>query len=154
MPSESDLRAHLRDLIVSLPGFVTNHEDKFQSGIPDTDFAININTLSIPGHYFGTRLSGWIELKYVHSRPKLPGTPIKIGLKREQRIWLKNRWKHGGDCMIIARIEDDIYLFSGEDTEELYHPVAISRLEKMWYGKWHKKIDVKELVQSICVIIR
>lgn len=154
VPSESDLRAHLRDLIVSLPGFVTNHEDKFQLGIADTSFVFMAKTLSFPGHYYGKRISGWIELKHINEWPKRKTTLIRLGIRLEQRIWLKRRWKHGEDCMILARIGNDIYLFSGEDTEELYHPIEVSRLEKLWYAKWHKRIDLKELVETICEITR
>lgn len=155
MPSESDLRADLRKLIVrDLHGHVSNLEDKFTSGVADTSFAFDFSCSGATGYSHSRFIRGWIELKYVRNLPKLYSTRVRIGIRKEQRIWLKERWRAGRDSMILARIIDDIYLFSGEDTEELYKGATMSRIEKMWYGKWRLKIDVKELVQAICEIIQ
>lgn len=155
MTKESDLRADLRNIFVrNLRGHVSNLEDKFTPGVADTSFSFDFSENFVSGYSHARYITGWVELKYVRTLPVRPTTRVHLGIRKEQRIWLKERWRCGHDCMILARIVDDIYLFSGEDTEELYQGATARRLEDMWYGKWSKKIDTRELVQAICEIIR
>lgn len=139
MPKESSLRGHVRDLIVKdLQGFVTNHEDKFTRGIPDTSFAIK------------PRLSGWLELKYEPAWPKMWKTELRIGLRPEQRIWLRNRWKVIHDAFILVRIEDDIYMFTAQHVDALFYPISRDHFEEIWVGKWSVRINPKEFMEIVC----
>lgn len=151
MPRESSLRDQVRDLIVKdIRGFVTNHEDKFQRGIPDTSFVWDNSRHGIPGQYPTRWRSGWLELKNHHSWPKIWTTDLKLGLRPEQRIWIRDRWKHGRDVWIIIRIADDIYMFSGNRADALFYPISRDHFEGMWIGKWNLRIDKKEFVEIVC----
>lgn len=151
MPSETSLRDQLRDLIVKqIGGFVTNHEDKFTRGIPDTSFVFDVTKCGVP-HFFPRRyVSGWIELKHHHSWPKIWTTELKLGIRAEQRIWIRERWKHGRDVFVLVRIEDEIFMFEGSDVDTLFFPITRQQFQKLWIGKWQFKIDRREFVELVC----
>lgn len=151
MPRESSLRDQIRDLIVrDIGGFVTNHEDKFQRGIPDTSFCWNNVRHDVPGHYLSEYTSGWLELKNHHSWPKMWLTELRLGLRPEQRIWIRDRWKHGRDVWVIIRIAENVYMFRGADVDALYFPITRDHFERLWIGKWEYRIDKREFVELVC----
>ena len=142
MPKESSLRDQIRIIFTQeLGGAVTNHEDKFTKGISDTNFAFHS-----AGHFF----RGWIELKHIKTWPKLWTTEIRLGIRAEQRIWIRERWKHAHDVFVICRIDADIYMFSGRDIDEIYRPISRARFEALWLGKWQYKISIQEFYDILC----
>lgn len=151
MPKESHIRDDVRILIVrNLAGMVTNHEDKFTKGIGDTSFAIT-HELTAP-HVLGDRvrrLRGWIEFKHDHEWPKRWDTELRLGIRPEQRIWNRQRWRHAQDNFFVMRIASDIYMFTGAHTDELYFPISRKRFESLWIGKWQRKIDPSEFLEIL-----
>jgi penicillin-binding protein-related factor A (putative recombinase) len=73
-------------------------EDKLQTGIPDLNLAYH-------GH------ECWIEMKYLESFPKRRSTPIRIGLTKEQALWLKRRAAVGGSVFVLVQIAREYYMF-------------------------------------------
>jgi hypothetical protein len=66
-------------------------EDALSVGVPDI-------TVMIPG--LGEL---WIEAKEVDALPKRPATPIRCGLKKEQKIWLEAAQKAGREVCVMVR---------------------------------------------------
>lgn len=91
-------------------------EDKLTAGIPD----INVK---IPGF----EQDFWIEAKELDFLPARDSTPIKIGLKREQFMWLRARKRSGGNVRVVAYVER-VWMVFEDDFEELFNGVSLERL--------------------------
>tara|TARA_Y100000310_G_scaffold345190_1_gene462517 strand:+ start:3267 stop:3674 length:408 start_codon:yes stop_codon:yes gene_type:complete len=78
---------------------------------------------------------GWIELKF-KSRWPPRGGPLKVGLEREQWIWLDEWAAAGGCCWVLAQVGRRLYLWEGCHAEELYHGVTEERAMEIsfWAG--------------------
>jgi hypothetical protein len=68
-------------------------EDSLSVGVPDIYCCIS-------------GISSWIEAKYVDpdKLPKRPDTPVRIGLKPEQALWLRNHALAGGHAYVLCKI--------------------------------------------------
>jgi len=104
---ESNIRDKFTKCIKGLGGDVTNHEDRFQNGIPDSSYGLDM-------------VNGWVEHKYLQNFPAKESTLIKAGLKKGQKIWIKQRQKAAGHCFILIGISNQIFLFSGDMAQEIY----------------------------------
>ena len=84
------LRGHLKG-----PGVhIQRIEDSMSAGIPDC--------------YVMHKGKGvWIEGKFLKALPKLPPTPLRIGLRPEQATWLENEHAAGGRAGVWIRVLDD-----------------------------------------------
>ena len=91
---------------VSMRHTVKNHVDKLGSlahwqrfedgsplGIPDINICIR-------------RVEAWVEAKQMdlEDLPKRATTPVRIGLRPEQALWLRNRKLAGGNAYVLAKI--------------------------------------------------
>jgi hypothetical protein len=134
---ESNLRDQFREIVTKFPGHVTNHEDKFVKGVFDASFSFRV-----PNQYSCT---GWVEFKHHDELPKRRDTLIKVGFKKEQYLWGEERDKHGDNMSAIIRVVDSIYFIKTPYFRELHHGVTLARLEQIWIGKWHKRMNPSEL---------
>lgn len=135
---ETDVRAHFKDSVKRAGGTASPHEDKYSNGYPDLDYVI-------PDERISRVRKGWVEFKYLPEWPKRESTPIRLGIRPDQRVWIKTRLPFKDTIFICVRIENDIYLFEAKFIDELYEPISRSRLEQLWCGKWKRSIDPAEL---------
>jgi hypothetical protein len=77
-------------------------------------------------------------------------TELKLGIRPEQRIWIRDRWPRGRDVWLVIRVADAIFMFDGKHVDELFYPISQKRFEELWVGKWFKTIDTREMVELIC----
>ncbi len=98
------------------------HEDKNSLGIPDVSYGIN-------------GINGWIELKNIDKYPKR-GKIRLTHFTREQRFWLKNRQKYGGNCWLLLRIAQDFFIFKGDCFPELHEGVNFSDILDYCHSKY------------------
>lgn len=114
----------------------TRVEDRLQSGIPDVTW--------------GARgVQGWMELKYLEW-PKRPTTPVKIGLRPEQAIWLTQRGQVGTYCSILVRVGlHEWFLFNWQDARDLLQPKHQNELFQMSACYWANQIDPDRLLGLI-----
>lgn len=139
---ESDLRAHFKNVVKLAGGTASPHEDKYSSGYPDLDYVIPDASSNMPR-------KGWVEFKLMSDWPKRESTAIRLGIRPDQRAWIRTRLPFCDVIFICARIADDIYLFEGKYVDELYEPIARGRLEQLWVGKWKRSIDASELKELL-----
>jgi hypothetical protein len=110
-------------------------EDSLRAGIPD------INVLWAPGGYNVEDLGasptpthyrtneGWIEFKFVSKLPKRELTPVRIGLRKEQKVWLILRAKAGGRACVITKVEPTrLWLVHTGHYQALYEGMPIGEL--------------------------
>lgn len=84
-------------------------------------------------------LLGWIENKWLRMWPQNADThAVKLDhdLEREQRVWLRQRWRMGGDCWVLLQVGRDWLLFTGEKGAEFVgratRPVLYANAERTW----------------------
>ena len=100
---ESDFWKFLRD---KMTGYWTAErvENILTAGTPDVSYGV-------PSH------QGWIELKYMRQFPKRDTTKVKIKhWEPIQKQWIVKRGMVSGNCWMMIRVEDEIFLFSYDQT--------------------------------------
>lgn len=92
--SENQDRSYIVDALRPLAAFPI--ENRIQAGTPDIV------------HKYGV-----IECKRLDSWPDRETSKINIGLRKDQKIWLR-RWTHcGGSALVITTIGDEWLIHSG-----------------------------------------
>lgn len=103
-------------------------EDKLSVGIPDVSAVI-------PG--LG---EWWVEGKHVRDWPVLPGTPVRLGLSTEQRLWLLRRQALGSRVIVFAKVHK-MWLAFNDHFERIHEGMPSSNLIDAAY--WHsERLDV------------
>ena len=105
-------------------------ENKVVPGTPDVQF-----------------VEGWCELKWMRTWPKNADTdPVLIKhFTPQQRVWLKRRWRAGGNVWLLLQANGrDWLLFDGETAAIHVGRVTRPRLYELAHKVWHK-LDEKEL---------
>jgi hypothetical protein len=90
-------KAAVRTLVSKLANTTTHLqriEDALSTGIPDLNFCFD-------------SIEVWIEVKYLAKLPVKRLTPVKIGLKQPQALWLSKRNRCGGNAFIVVRCAFD-----------------------------------------------
>lgn len=132
--SEADLWKYLRDGM-GATWESQRHEDKLSTGIPDVSYS--------------TTCHGWIELKFVATPPKRPGTPLRIPhYTAEQRNWLERHGKRGGRCFLLLQVEREYLLFNWSGAQSVGR-VALDELRTVAVARWSGRIDFHSLRQIL-----
>lgn len=74
---------------------------------------------------------GMIENKHLAHWPARSATPVDIGLRKEQKVWLYRRWLSGGLCWILLRVGAEHLLFSGFDAPALRDKVCRDEMYRL-----------------------
>lgn len=77
----------------NLDGSKQRFEDKLAAGIPDTNWKSAELDCDV-----------WLEGKHLKDWPVRPTTPVRVGLRKEQALWLKLRKRVGGKCFVWVRV--------------------------------------------------
>lgn len=72
-------------------------EDKAQLGLPD----VNIH---VPGHG-----DLWAEMKFVRKLPARANTPVQVGLRKGQCVWLTKAIQAGRVAGVLAKVAGKFY---------------------------------------------
>lgn len=134
MPSEASAWATLRQHI---PGHIQRFEDKLASGIPDANFCWN-------GY------ETWLEGKFLKEYPKRDSTLIKLGLRKEQRVWARQRSREGGVIILWARVPDG-WRFWMESCLSTAQFDAV--YEGIPYGIWKETSSYKSAAEMVSAML-
>lgn len=97
MSTEASLWRYIRDGMGSR-WHAQRHEDRLSAGVPDVSFALD-------------GVDGWLELKVLSRWPTRPETPVRLGLRADQALWLRDRAKVGGGrCWVLGQVGRDYML--------------------------------------------
>lgn len=111
-------------------------EDRFHSGIPD----INI---CIPGNG-----EWWVEAKYIKALPKWTNSPVRVPIRKEQVLWLRNRKRAGGQVLILVRIGVESWAVFDDHFERLEEGIPVESFFQL--AKWHgAHLDVKLIFDAV-----
>ena len=92
----------------------------------------------------------WIELKSLEDWPKRASTLVKIKhYSKEQKNWLVDRMKAGGNVGLLIRVDKDYLLFT--------HPIPIFQIgmytKEMLFNEatkiWWNRVDCNEFVDAL-----
>lgn len=113
--SEQSARITFRtNLKKQLPSVhVQRFEDKYHAGIPDLNLC-----------YEGCEI--WVEAKYIPSLPATADQIIKVGLRIEQTLWLNNRKRVKGNCLVLVRVGYDHWFAFNNQFKLLQNGVSVS----------------------------
>lgn len=107
------------------------HEDKLTSGIPDVSYSMSRH--------------GWIELKYLSTKPKRAESPLKIDhYTVDQRNWLTRHGSRAGLCFLLLQVEKTYMLFDWTKAMEI-GTVPYARHLEMASAVWQTHIDWRHL---------
>jgi len=71
--------------------------------------------VSVAGCYKASTYDALVELKHLDAAPVRATTAVKFPHFTDlQRVFLLQRWRAGGLSWLLARVEDDWFLFDGE----------------------------------------
>lgn len=136
--SETTLRQYVKKSLDKNGFDVQGHEDKYSVGIPDLSYA-------------KAGADGWIELKYMKNFPVKDSTPIRVGLRPNQRTWLKKRCAAGnGQCFVLTQVGRDYYIHSALFIDELYEGMSHERFIATREERWSGSIDFRRLTEILC----
>lgn len=110
--------------------FALNHldavsvENYAHPGTPD----LNVGGTLYPAEKPPVQVEAWIELKYVRSWPRDPRGVLRVAhFTPHQRVWLRRRWKAGGNAYLLAKIAGTWLLFDGMTAAD--HFGKLSRID-------------------------
>ena len=129
---ESDLWKYLRDGMKGKHFEASRIESSAGNGVPDVAF-------SVPTKH------GWIELKYIKEWPKRPTTLVKLPLRPEQKLWIKNHGQLSGNVWVLCRIADMFFLLDHKEAAILCEGGTVDTWDAICTKSWHKRIDFNDL---------
>lgn len=105
-------------------------EDGSSLGIPDINICIK-------------GVEAWIEAKYVPEEdlPKRERTPVRIGLRPEQALWLRNRKLAGGHAYVLAKIVNE-WLVWDDYFEQLRDGMSLAELRFCAVGSSYREFQL------------
>ncbi len=123
---------------VSVKGHFFRHEDLITPGISDISYCLE------------TRVSGWIELKFIKNKPKNLNIKFKIRhFTDHQRSWLQTRGQLIGYCFLFVKVgRTDYYLFSWEQLPYI-NEYKWNDLEDHALGYWKHRVNFEELLNHL-----
>lgn len=90
-------------------------------------------------------VEGWIELKYLPKWVKSV-SEVKIAIfTPQQRVWLRRRWKAGGNVLFLLQIADDWLLYDGITAAEHVGRVDKDDLFELALASWEYMPDFYEI---------
>jgi len=76
--------------------------------------AISVENPAYPGTPDVNYMEGWIELKWARNWPVREETFFQLDhFTPQQRVWLKRRWKKGGESYLLLQVKKEWLLFDG-----------------------------------------
>lgn len=130
--SEQSATQTIRSHLARAGAHIQRIEDKLTPGVPDMNFKIP----DLP--------ECWLEGKFLRSLPKRDATPVRVGLKTEQALWLEERKLRGGKVFVWVRILDTGWWLFDDRFRELQDGIPTSQFVAEAYFQ-----NAKELVEAL-----
>lgn len=130
---ESTLWQYLRNGLKNYPVHLTRIESSAGNGVPDVSVGITGKNL-------------WVELKYIREWPKRPATKVKLPLRPEQKLWIKQRGSLSGDVWVFVRIGDDFFLLNWGDAIKACDGWTRDEWWDSITDRWYNRVDFDEFI--------
>ncbi len=108
--------------------------------------AVAVENRVYPGTPDVNYVEGWVELKWLPRWPKgSEEAPVRVKhFTPQQRVWLKRRWRKGGNAYLLLQAGRDWLLFDGLTAALHLGKVSQPRLRELALAVW-PKLDEQEL---------
>lgn len=84
-------------------------------------------------------IEGWIELKWVEKWPARKDTPVRLPhFTPQQKLHLRRRWHMGGNAYLLLQVEQDWFLFNGEEAAKIVGQANRLQLIQSAQASWHR----------------
>ncbi len=94
-------------------------------------------------------IEGWIELKWVESWPKRESTPVRLPhFTPHQKLHLRRRWRMGGNAYLLLQVDQDWFLFAGEEAAIIVGQANRAVLEERSLAHWTRP-DLKTVLPPL-----
>ena len=104
-------------------------EDRFHAGIPDMNVCLPEG------------VEWWVEAKHMKQLPVMKNTPVRVEIRKEQVLWLNNRKKVGGKCLVLVRIGLKEWVVFDDHFRQLEEGIVTERFFQL--AKWRgDKLDI------------
>ena len=116
--------------------------------------AISVENSVHPGTPDVNCVGAWIELKQLAGWTKDGHLPAMPHYRKEQRIWLRRRWRAGGVALFLLQIGPEWLLLDGATASYLERGYPQEVVRKAAIRCWPKGIVDTELVECIMKLRR
>ena len=95
-------------------------------------------------------IEGWMELKWVEKWPKRAATPVRLPhFTPQQKLHLRRRWVMGGNAYLLLQVEQDWYLFNGEEAAIIVGQANRAELEEHSIAFWRSPNLREDLIPHL-----
>jgi hypothetical protein len=102
--------------------------------------AVSVENRAYPGTADVNYVEGWVELKWMPRWPRgCEIDPVRVKhFTPQQRVWLRRRWRRGGNVYLLLQAGQDWLLFAGDVAADLLgkvpRPVLVENALAHWKG--------------------
>ena len=83
-------------------------------------------------------IEGWIELKWVEKWPVRADTPVRLPhFTPQQKLHLRRRWHLGGNAYLLLQVDQDWFLFNGEEAAMIVGQANRAELTTRAQAHWN-----------------
>ncbi len=112
--------------------------------------AVPIENPIVPGTPDINFIGGWMELKWLRWWPTRGATVVQLPhFTIQQRRWLRDRHKRGGNAWLLLQCGREWLLFTGLDAHDYVGNLTRGGLYRCTYAKWTRGLNDKELVECL-----
>lgn len=95
-------------------------------------------------------IEGWIELKWLRRWPKNAETIVQLPhFTKGQRLWLRRRWRRGGNAFLLLQCKQEWLLFTGQDAHDFVGHTTREGLHRGACARWTRGLKNEELVECL-----
>ncbi len=94
-------------------------------------------------------IEGWIELKQMEDWPPRGGHLRVPHFSPHQRVWLRRRYKKGGNVYLLLQVKREWFLFAGDVAAACLGEVPAATLRDCALHYWPKGLVAEELVECL-----
>ena len=95
-------------------------------------------------------IEGWIELKWLRRWPKRPETVVPLPhFTQGQRLWLRRRWRRGGNAWLLLQCKQEWLLFHGLDAHDYVGKLTREGLYRVARVRWTRGLKNEELRECL-----
>jgi hypothetical protein len=105
--------------------------------------AVSVENPAYPGTPDVCYIEGWIELKQVNHWTA--GVLRIPHFTPQQRVWLRRRWRKGGEAYLLLQVQLDWLVFDGVTASEIVGRSDKGQLEEAALKKWRGQDGKREL---------
>lgn len=116
---------------------------------------VRVENPALPGTPDVNFIGGWVELKQTRGWPAREDTVVQVDhFTPQQRIWLRRRWRMGGNVTLLLKVDRTWLLFDGLTAARIVGKVPRAELTAQALRVWENGLNDGELLSCLREISR